>query len=76
MYFLVKDDGNANFDNFVEWEYLNFLIFPFFWNILIFPFFETFGGAVFPYGIAPVCMHNGSASIKIGGGAKGGKKKF
>ena len=35
MYFLVKDDRKANFDNFYEWKY------PVFFN---FPFFETFKG--------------------------------
>ena len=32
MYYLVKDDRKANFNNFDECKYPYFLIFPFFWN--------------------------------------------
>ena len=34
MYFLVKDDENANFDNFVAWKYPIFLHFSILWNLL------------------------------------------
>ena len=43
MYFLIKDDGNTNFNNHVTWKYpIYFLIFPFF-N------FETFTWESFPH---------------------------
>ena len=46
MYFLVKDDRKANFDNSYAWKYPMFLIFP---------FFETFKMWVspVPYDAAP-----------------------